>query len=252
MSRRLRGRGLLQPGGAAFSQSRREDGEWDLWRVGVRLRPWREPGGAVQMSGLSFSKHTRLPHWLWQLLFLKGSIVEVVIDLDNGATHGRLVRYLGPRSDPELRKAHSDWLAGRTLEDPFFGHFTFDERVSWFETKCDWLGRRVSLSLGVGDDSRPDTGPARRLFEQAADWDARARDIAADELLSIKNENWLGDDERPLTRDDFKARMTLESIGLNPGPYIQFFFEDGDLFAGHTIIVTFDEELGETWAEFAG
>ena len=46
--------------------------------------------------------------------------------------------------------------------------------------------------------------------------------------------------------------MTLQSIGVNAGPYIQFFFEDGDLFAGHTIIVTFDEELGETWAEFAG
>jgi hypothetical protein len=249
---RLRVRGLLQPNGAAFSQSRGPNGEWDLWRVGVRLRPWREPGGEVQMSSLSFSKHTRLPHWVWQLLFLKGSIVEVEIELDEGATHGRLARYLGPRSDPALRKAHSAWSRGRTLEDPFFGRFTFNERLSWFEVKCDWLGEPVSLSLGAGEETTPDVGPARRLVEHAADWDARARDIAADELLEIKNENWLGDDERPLNREEFKARMTIESIGIDAGPYIQFYFHDGDLFAGHTIIVTFDEEQGETWAEFAG
>jgi hypothetical protein len=101
-------------------------------------------------------------------------------------------------------------------------------------------------------DGRGDAETAARLFEQASDWDERARDLAADELLSVKNENWVGDEETPLSREEFKSRMALESISINPGPYIQFFFDDGDLFAGHTIIVTFDEEEAETWAEFAG
>ena len=110
----------------------------------------------------------------------------------------------------------------------------------------------MSLSLGMDADGRGDAETAARLFEQAGDWDRRARDLAAEELLSVKNENWVGDDGTPLSREEFKSRMTLESISLNPCSCIQFFFDDGDLFAGHTIIVTFDEEEGETWAEFAG
>ena len=253
MGRRIRLRGLVEPGGAGFAQSRRPDGKWDLWRVAVRLRPWRMEGGEVQTSSLALGRRTRLPFWLWRLLFLKGSIIEVLAEFEEeSVSRARLIAWLGPRRDPALRNAHREWFGERTLEHPAFGRFTFDERLDWFETKTDWLGCRVSLSLGMDADGRGDAETAARLFEQAGDWDRRARDLAAEELLSVKNENWVGDDGTPLSREEFKSRMTLESISINPGPFIQFFFDDGDLFAGHTIIVTFDEEEGETWAEFAG
>jgi hypothetical protein len=179
--------------------------------------------------------------------------VEVLAELDDDiGKGGRLIAWLGPRRDSALREAHSRWRGERTLEHPAFGRFTFDERLDWFEKTADWLGRQVSLSIGMGADGSVDAEPAARLFAHAPEWDARARAIAAEELVPTKNEHWLGDGERPLSPDEFKSRMTLESIGVNPGPYIQFFYEDGDLFAGHTIIVTFNEEDGETWAEFAG
>ncbi|HJU77196.1 MAG TPA: DUF2262 domain-containing protein [Sphingomicrobium sp.] len=252
MGRRVRVRGIVK-GGAGFAQSRRPDGEWDLWRVGVSLRPWRLEGGPIETSTISLRRHTRLPFWLWQLLFLKNTTVELLAELDDDIAKGaRLIAWLGPRRDPALRNAHAEWFGQRTLEHSAFGRFTFDERLDWFETKADWLGCRVSLSLGMDAEGRGDAETAARLFQQASEWDSRARDLAADELLSVKNDNWLGDDERPLSREEFKARMTLESISINPGPFIQFFFGDGDLFAGHTIIVTFDEEEGEAWAEFAG
>jgi hypothetical protein len=221
--------------------------------VSVPLRRWRQDSGPVETSTLFLSRRTRLPYWFWRLLLRTGTVVEVLAEFDDPATQrGKLVAYLGPRWDTELREAHSGWLGKRTLEHPRFGRFTFDERLDWFETKTDWLGRTVSLSIGIGADGSADAEPAARVFEQAAEWDAHARDLAAAELLATKNEHWLGDDEEPLSPQDFKTHMTLESIGFNPGPYIQFFFEDGDLFAGHTIIVTFDEEEGQAWAEFAG
>jgi hypothetical protein len=249
---RVRVRGILK-GGAGFAQSRRPDGEWDLWKVGIALRPWRVDGGPIQTSTLGVRRHTRLPFWLWRLLFLKNTTVEVLAELDDDVVQGgRLIAWLGPRRDEALREAKSSWRGERTLEHPAFGRFVFDERLDWFETKADWLGREVPLSIGMGRDGSVDAEPAARLFEEAPKWDARARDLAADELLATKNEHWLGDDEKPLSREEFKARMTIESIGVNPGPFIQLYYEDGDLFAGHTIIVTFDEEEGQAWAEFAG
>jgi len=251
--RRVRVRGIVERSGAGFAQSRRPDGKWDLWRVVVRLRPWCAQGGAIETSSLALSRRTRLPHLLWQLAFLKNSIVEVLVELDDtGAPRGRLVAYLGPRRDRSLRNAHSGWLGDRRLEDPFFGRFTFDERLDWFATKCAWLGHPVSLALGMLTDGSTDLASARRVFADPAQWDARARVIAADELLEVKKEHWLDTDDEPLSRDDVMARMTLESISVHPGPFIQFFFGDGDLFSGHTIIVTFDEEEGQTWAELAG
>lgn len=252
MGRRVRVRGIVK-GGAGFAQSRRPDGEWDLWRVGVSLRPWRLEGGPIETSTIGLRRHTRLPFWLWQLLFPKNTTVELLAELDDDiAKGGRLIAWLGPRRDPALRNAHREWFGKRTLEHPAFGRFTFDERLDWFEIRADWLGREVSISIGTGSDGHADAEPAARLFAKAADWDRRARDLAADDLLAVHNEHWLDDDAQPLSREEFMARMALESIGFNPGPYIQFYFEDGGLFAGHTIIVTFDEEEGEAWAEFAG
>jgi len=251
--RRVRVRGIVEPGGAGMAQSRRPDGEWDLWRVSVMLRPWRADGGEIEHFSLAIGRRTRLPYWLWRLLFLKGRIVEVLAEFDDqSGSRPRLIAWLGWRRDQALRAAHASWLGKRILEHPAFGRFTFDERLNWYETKAAWLGQRVSLSIGMDADGGGDAAPAALLFQRAAEWDARARNLAADELLETKNQFWLGDDEVPLTRDQFKERMTLESVGLNPGPFIQFYFEDGDLFAGHSIVVTFDEEEGNSWAEIAG
>ena len=251
MGRRVRVRGIVN-GGASFAQSRRPDGEGDLWRVGVGLRPWRVEGGPIQTSTVGFRRNTRLPFWLWRLLFIKNTTVELLAEVDDDvAKGGRLIAWLGPRRDQALREAQRGWRGERRLEHSAFGRFTFDERLDWFETKRDWLGQPVSVALGMATDGSTAVEDAARVFDQAAEWDTRARNLAAKDLLTTANE-WRDDSEPPLTADDFRRRMTLESVTVHLGPYIQFYFNDGGLFAGHTIIATFDEEEGESWAEFAG
>ena len=250
---RVRIRGVVEPGGAGFFQSRRDDGRWDLWNLAVRLRPWRPQGGKVQTSSLYLSRRTRLPHFVWQLLFRRRSIVEVLVDEGpEQPDRGRLVAWLGLRSGLDLRAAHTEWRGGRTLEDQRFGRFRFDERIDTFEAEADWLGTPVKLSLGTNAEGETAVAEARRVFADAGRYDSGARHAAVAELLPLKNEGWLEDGEPPLTAQQFSARMRLETVAVEPGPYVQLYFDDGDLFFGHTIIVTFDEANGETWAEIAG
>lgn len=63
-------------------------------------------------------------------------------------------------------------------ELPPFGMMRLDERVSAWIGEAEWLGARVLLMIEL-DFDRADPEPAlpaaRRLFEEAADWDAAAR-----------------------------------------------------------------------------
>jgi hypothetical protein len=56
---------------------------------------------------------------------------------------------------------------------------------------------------------------ARELWQNQRGWNRRIRDYAVQELLPLKNENWLAEDEAELTPDEFKDRMTLESITVS-------------------------------------
>jgi hypothetical protein len=249
----VRVRGMVSIGGAAMSQSRRADGRWDLWRVGVGLRPWRAEGGQIQTSNIALWKPTRLPFWFWRLLFRSGTIIEMAVDPAVAAEgRGRWSRFLGWRTDPQLREAQADWRSAKVLEDPELGPFQYDERLDLFSASASWRGRPVKLSLGTDRNAQnPPVDHAREIFENAEGWERKAQAAILAELLPLKNENWLGDDESPLSPDQFLARMTLETVSVDPG-MVQFYYHDGDLFWGHTIIATFDEEEDQAWAEIAG
>lgn len=106
--------------------------------------------------------------------------------------------------------------------------------------------------------SAQETG--RALMASQADWDHRVRSYAAQELLSLAND-WAADareeeDEdsgAPLvTQEQFMERMELESIQLLPQGGFEFWFNDGDLFWGHSIHVTGSLEAGPESAQMEG
>jgi hypothetical protein len=89
------------------------------------------------------------------------------------------------------------------------------------------------------------------VSEQAR-WHEAALDRAATQLLELKNDIWLNEDEVPLTREQFQARMKLEAIALEADGSVAFWFDDGDLFFGHGICVSGSVEKGFTSANLRG
>ena len=68
--------------------------------------------------------------------------------------------------------------------------------------------------------------------------DSAARGFAADELLELKNDAWLEGSEPVVTKADFVARMSIETVAFGKEGGYAIWYDDGYLFFGHGICVT--------------
>ena len=93
---------------------------------------------------------------------------------------------------------------------------------------------------------------AHSLWENEDDWNRRIRDFAVQKLLPLENDCWLDDDESELSPDQFKDRMTLEGISVDPDGSFDFWHNDGDLFWGHAIQISGSLVEGPTLANIPG
>lgn len=147
-------------------------------------------------------------------------------------------------------------MAERTIHDETLGLLTWNNRLDWWEGRFLLApGQPVGISIGVEEDD-PDTEPtaeiqrARLLLDGLAELEPEARQLAADELLDIYNEEWNDDD--PLSAEEFMTRLTLEDIGIAADGSAELFYQDGGLFAGHAVLVSLDADGNLDNADIAG
>ena len=78
------------------------------------------------------------------------------------------------------------------------------------------------------------------------------RAYAAGHMLDTAND-WLGDaDEEPITAEQFADRITLSELAFRNDGSIEAYYDDGDIFWGHCIIVRMDKNGNIEDAEIAG
>lgn len=147
-------------------------------------------------------------------------------------------------------------MAERTIHDEALGTLTWNSRLDWWETQAEWApGRCVGVSISVEDDAA-DTAPTaeiahtRRVLNSLPELEPEARQLAADELLEIYNEEWNEGD--PLSAEEFVTRLTLEDVGIAADGSAELFYQDGGLFAGHTVLVSLDTDGNLDDADIAG
>ena len=75
-----------------------------------------------------------------------------------------------------------------------------------------------------------------------------ARKYAAQELLDTKNKSWLEKDEQPLTAGEFSERLILTDV-VAMGDIVQFWFEDDDMFWGHSVRIDLNPDGSPDYAE---
>ena len=140
------------------------------------------------------------------------------------------------------------------LEDEVLGRFTLDRQVNWFEADVDWLGQTVRLSFDWDEDEAMEDSlrTAKTLMADQEEWNRRVLARASEDLLELKNDSWLEEDEEELDAEKFEARLELESIEVRPDGEFCFWFEDGDLFWGHSITVEGTLEGGPEQADIQG
>lgn len=157
-------------------------------------------------------------------------------------------------SDPELNDFADRLREASTFEDATFGAFTLDRATNWYEAEIEWNGERISFVLDAFEeaDVQDSLRTGRSLWTDQSGWNARVHERAVQDLLPLKNDGWLEEDEVALTPYQFQESMTLESITVSAEGSFEFFFDDGDLFWGHSIIVHGSLTEGLTYAEIYG
>jgi len=157
-------------------------------------------------------------------------------------------------ADGELQAIAVELQQPVVFSDDVFGDLVLDRSIEWFESETKWNGETVRLTFPVNDERPDETAlmTAKTLWSDQAAWKERTEQFAVKELLELKNGAWLEDDESEFTAERFIAAMTLTSISICPEGEFEFWYDDGDLFWGHSIMVSGNLQDGPTDAGIHG
>ena len=70
-----------------------------------------------------------------------------------------------------------------------------------------------------------------------------ARLYAAENMLSLKNNEWLGEGEQPIDMETFMERIRLQGIEPCRNGDLKLWCDAGDMFSGHSIAVRLDPDF---------
>ena len=79
----------------------------------------------------------------------------------------------------------------------------------------------------------------------------KVKDYTTHKLLKLKNDLWLEEDEKEVTKKDFKDRMKFTGLYIF-SESANFYLDDSNLFWGHTIEVTVNQNLKFVDANIVG
>ncbi len=247
--------GVVEASGASGSKVKGQE-----WVLRFAFDSWNRVGGPLQNRELIIRKkvdRAELRSIMKQVAALEPVRIQARMVEDNSSTvHGLLVNIIGKDFfDPELKERIAALKKPITFEDKRFGVFTLDRRVNWFEAEeVSWGARKISLRLKSAD---PDVlfkclATAYALWDSQSIWNERAADLVVAEFLDLKNGPWLQDGEDPLSAEQFRAAVQLESITAQTEGGFEFWHNDGDLFGGHAIRVSGSLSEGPTFAGIEG
>jgi hypothetical protein len=249
--------GLVSPSGAWSSNPR---SLLDHWSFLFSIDAWTDAEGTVHRDKMTIRKVVDAD----ELQRLEGmvkaeSIVSIALHIGHlqgfDCRQGALVEILDSKVEDEDLKQFADELAiPVTVESKNLGRLTLDRRVGWFEGEARWGLRKIRLSLSPENTSTPSAVIARaeELWGQRKILARPACEVAAAKLLEVKNGSWLNEGELPMSEAQFMRKMKLESITVEEDGSFDFWFEDGDIFWGHSIEVRGDQERGFFDAGFHG
>jgi hypothetical protein len=138
-------------------------------------------------------------------------------------------------------------MACATLTVPPIGTLQWRAEYGWWEAHVTLpSGGQLDVILNPGDEDREAFAfQAAARFQWALDNERRLLGEAADaELLELFNDDWRQGDEGVLARDEFIAALKLELLEIShiESAHIEFSYNAGELFGGHTVTVQVDGE----------
>jgi hypothetical protein len=124
------------------------------------------------------------------------------------------------------------------MNDLILGPLTKNVKLNGFDGSVSSRPEAITFTVVPDSDSLESTlAVARQFISQLHHYEALAKAKAAEFLLDECNGYRDSGHESPIERDDFISKLTLDSLVFRGATNVSVFFNDNDLFWGHTVIV---------------
>lgn len=237
-------------------------GQKGPWTGSVTLVAWRSDDGSVETTPL------RIEHHLgedvassdeWMATFNARTVVKVRI-VGKVETQGlrpfaKFAEYLGETDDKILSEAADPILNPPDFVDADLGRFVADRHLpDNFKGTTTWMGKPLELTLSTQSrDELPDrAATAKELLKNAQRWQTEANKKIVENLYQLWVDVWRPEGAPLLSKKAFADRLTLPALTIYEDGAFEMEFGDGDLFAGHWILVPGSLEDGIEDAGIAG
>ncbi len=131
-------------------------------------------------------------------------------------------------------------ITKKSLKDSFFGQLSLDKDLDSFITEHLFKDRKIELSFS-NTTAEQMTSNLRRtevLLTQLQE----IEEAMIEEMLSLKNENWLDEGEAELTKSAFQKEVSIYGINIYEEGDTEIYYKANDLFWGHEIQVSLDDD----------
>lgn len=135
-------------------------------------------------------------------------------------------------------------LDNPSIHNKLIGQLVFDESLQQFSTDYNLNGSPLHLYVETAyrEKAKEILIQVEGIINHITEFDQQARSFAATQLLDLKNEVWLDEDEVELSINEFIYHMSIESISFEEDGAVSIWYADGDLFWGHSIMVSYNKE----------
>ncbi|WP_157154398.1 DUF2262 domain-containing protein [Brachyspira murdochii] len=138
-------------------------------------------------------------------------------------------------------------------KDEELGNFELDKNIDMFSKDILWNDNNISVLFEDIDEelNKKSVDIIKKIFNNKKDIDKKLKEYISENMLEDAN-IWNDDAEKPhINREEFEKLITLTSITISED-IITFWFDDGDIFWGHTIVVESDCDFNFTDAHIEG
>lgn len=139
-----------------------------------------------------------------------------------------------------------------TITDDYLGTLQYNEKFNSYEGKIqDNLDNEIEFGIDVDENLEESLDYTRQLLKKYLNNDDSLKLYAARQLLDIYNDVW-NETDIEITEREFAGSMLLEGITVYSDRFTTFYFQDGDLFYGHSITIYLDERGNLESAQIEG